>query len=85
VACREKKAKRDLIRLLCSAGIVEIDPKGKKTGRGTYLCPSRECWEAGLKGNRLEHALRTKLTPENRHTLVEYGKSLLEEGDSRDE
>jgi len=36
----------------------------------------RECWEAGLKSNRLEHALRTKLTLENRQVLVEYGKSL---------
>jgi predicted RNA-binding protein YlxR (DUF448 family) len=76
VACREKRAKRDLIRLVCSAGIIEIDLKGKDAGRGTYLCSTRECWETGLKGNRLEHALRTRLTLENRQVLVEYGKSL---------
>jgi len=82
IACREPKAKGDLIRLICSAGVVEIDPKGKKAGRGAYLCPVRECWEAGLKGNRLEYALRTKLTLENRQALVEYGRSLLEKGDN---
>ena len=62
--------------MIRSGDIVEIDPKGKKSGRGAYLCSIRECWEAGLKGNRLEHALRTKLTMENRQALVEYGSSL---------
>jgi len=75
-ACRETKAKRELIRLVCSAGVVEIDPNGKKAGRGAYLCPACECWETGLKGNRLEYVLQTKLTLENRQALVEYGKSL---------
>jgi len=76
IACRGKKAKRDLIRLVCSTGIVEIDLKGKSAGRGIYLCPIRECWEAGLKGNRLEHTLRAKLTSENRQALAEYSQSL---------
>ncbi|MBM3167146.1 MAG: YlxR family protein [Chloroflexi bacterium] len=78
VACRGTKANRELIRLVNNAGTVEIDPKRKKQGRGAYLCPFTQCWESGLKGNRLEHALRTKLTPETRHTLAEFGKSLPE-------
>ncbi|MGD0353000.1 MAG: YlxR family protein [Dehalococcoidia bacterium] len=78
VACRGKMAKRELIRLVGNADAVQIDPKGKEAGRGAYLCPMRECWETGLKGNRLEHALRVKLTLENRQVLVEYGKSLPE-------
>jgi predicted RNA-binding protein YlxR (DUF448 family) len=78
IACRAKKAKKDLIRLVCGADTVKIDFKGKDAGRGAYLCSMRECWEAGLKSNRLEHALRTKLTLENRQVLVEYGKSLPE-------
>jgi predicted RNA-binding protein YlxR (DUF448 family) len=78
VACRGKMAKRELIRLVGNADVVQIDPKGKEAGRGAYLCPIRECWETGLKGNRLEHALRVKLTLENRQVLVEYGKSLPE-------
>jgi len=76
VACRETKSKRDLVRLVCTDGTVQIDPKGKKTGRGAYLCPVRECWETGLKGNRLEYALRAKLTMENRQALVQYSNSL---------
>ena len=76
IACREKKTKRELIRIVCRAGVVETDPKGKEAGRGVYLCPIRECWDTGLKGNRLEYALRTELILENRQALVEYGKSL---------
>ncbi len=83
VACREPKAKRDLVRLVSSTGTVEIDPRGKKTGRGAYLCPVRECWETGLKRNRLEYALRTKLTMENRQALVQYGNSLPSGRDNR--
>ena len=76
IACRGKKAKRDLIRLVSSTGFVEIDIKGKGAGRGVYLCPIRECWETVLKRNRLEHALRAKLASENRQALVEYGQNL---------
>ena len=83
IACREKKAKRNLIRLVCHAGVVEIDHKGKEAGRGVYLCPIRECWDIGLKGNRLEYALRTELILENRQALVEYGKSLPKKGESQ--
>ena len=78
IACRETGAKRELIRLVCAPGGVEIDLNSRKAGRGAYLCPVRECWETGLKGNRLEYALRTKLTPENRQALMEHGKSLPE-------
>jgi predicted RNA-binding protein YlxR (DUF448 family) len=67
-----------LLRLVCLAdGSVEVDPTGKKSGRGAYLCHSPACWEAGIKRGRLEHALRTTITPENREQLIEYGKELL--------
>ncbi len=77
VACRKVKAKQGLIRLVrISDGSVEVDTDGKKAGRGAYLCLAQECWEVGLKGGRLEHALRTTLTQDNREQLIQYGKSL---------
>ena len=73
------RAKRELIRLVrISDGSVEVDTNGKRAGRGAYLCRARECWEAGLKGGRLEHVLRTSLTKDNREQLVRYGKDFLE-------
>ncbi len=59
-------------------GIVLVDLSGKKVGRGAYLCATAQCWEIGLKGGRIEHALQMALTPENREKLVEYAKGLKE-------
>ena len=79
VACRKVKAKRELIRLVrVSGGSVEVDPDGKRAGRGAYLCWAQECWQVGLKGGRLEHVLRTTLTQDNREQLVRYGEGLGE-------
>jgi predicted RNA-binding protein YlxR (DUF448 family) len=77
VACRKVRPKRELIRLVrTSGGSVEVDAGGRRAGRGAYLCGARECWEIGLKGNRLEHVLRTSLTQDNREQLIRYGKDL---------
>ena len=80
VACRQVRLKRELVRLVSVAGeMVEIDTTGKKTGRGAYLCPALDCWETGLKSGRLEYALRTSLTRENREQLIRLGQELLKE------
>ena len=77
VACGKVEAKRQLIRLVrISGGGVEVDSSGKRAGRGAYLCPAPECWEVGLKKGRLEHVLRTTLTPDNREQLISYGRGL---------
>ena len=78
MACRQAKAKRELIRVVrTSDGNVAVDASGKEAGRGAYLCRAPECWEVGLKGGRLEYALRTSLTQDNREQLARYGKDLL--------
>ncbi|MBK8045781.1 MAG: YlxR family protein [Anaerolineales bacterium] len=78
VACREVAGKRGLIRLVRTEAGVEIDPTGKRSGRGASLHAIRTCWHPGLKGNRIEQALRLKLSPENRRSLLEYAQSLPE-------
>ena len=78
VACRMVRPKRELVRLVYVSGDgVEIDPTGKKAGRGAYLCPTRECWEIGLKSGRLEHALRTSITQDNRDRLLSCIENLV--------
>ncbi len=78
VACRQATGKRTFVRLVRTDEGVEIDLTGKQPGRGAYLHPTRACWEIGLKGNRIEQALRAKLTVENRKVLIEFMKSLPE-------
>jgi predicted RNA-binding protein YlxR (DUF448 family) len=80
IACRQIKEKKALIRLVrAENGVAEVDISGKKPGRGAYLCPKKVCWELVLKKNRLEYALRTELSDDNRQILIEYIHNLLEE------
>jgi len=80
VACRQVRPKRELTRLVCvSSGAVEVDTSGRRQGRGAYLCRNLGCWEAGLRGNRLDYTLRTTITKENREWLMKYSKDLPEE------
>jgi predicted RNA-binding protein YlxR (DUF448 family) len=77
IGCRKTSVKRDLIRLVrIPDGSVEIDTTGKKSGRGAYLCPARECWESAFNSGKLEYALRTKIKPENKEKLVKYAKGI---------
>jgi len=45
-------------------------------GRGAYLCAALSCWQESLKRNRLEPALRTKLTADDRLKLNEHAATL---------
>lgn len=73
VACRQVREKKQLIRLvMADSGIVEVDAFGKKPGRGAYVCLDKTCWEAALKKNRLDYALRTRLCDDNRQALRSY-------------
>ena len=71
MGCRETLAKRTLIRIVRSPDGVQIDLKGKISGRGAYLHNQRECWEKGLKGS-LASALKTKISKEDRDALEEF-------------
>lgn len=65
VGCREMKEKRELIRVVKSPeGEISLDFKGKKPGRGAYLCPNAECLKRARKTRALERAFETAITPE---------------------
>lgn len=78
IACRQVEGKRGLVRLVRTESGAEIDTTGKKPGRGAYLHPVRSCWKLVLKGNRIEQALRIRLTEQNRNALLAYVQSLPE-------
>ena len=81
VACRQVGDKRSLVRVIRSAsGEIEVDETGKKAGRGAYLCRTRRCWQAALKGRLLDRALRVRLTDEEVARLGRYAESLPENG-----
>jgi predicted RNA-binding protein YlxR (DUF448 family) len=58
-------------------GGVTIDPTGKRSGRGAYLCESADCWQAGLKRGVLPRALKIESIPESDlRTLNAYAQRL---------
>jgi uncharacterized protein len=77
VACRTKRPKRELVRLVRTAeGAVVVDESQKQNGRGAYLCAQRACWERALNRGALCHALRVNLTEDNVTLLQEYAETL---------
>ena len=64
IGCQEQKDKRELMRIVRTPeGKVEMDPSGKKAGRGTYICKKRSCLEAAAKGKRFERSLKHPVSP----------------------
>jgi len=79
VACRTVRAKRDLVRVVrLIDGTVVVDPTGKKSGRGGYLCRQRPCWEKALQHGALERALKQTIPAESRATLSTFAAGLPE-------
>ena len=76
IACRQVAGKRSLVRLVRTEQGVVVDATGKLAGRGAYLHPYQECWQAVLRGGRLEQALRTRIDEENRRALLAYVATL---------
>ena len=76
VSCALKLPKRQLIRLFrISEGLIQVDPTGKGTGRGVYLCGATACWDRGVNKGGLERGLRSPLSRADK----EYLKSFYQE------
>lgn len=65
VGCREMKDKRALIRVVKSPeGEVSLDFRGKKPGRGAYVCPDAACLKRARKARAFERAFSAQIPPE---------------------
>ena len=65
LGCREHKPKPELIRVVRSPqGEVSLDFKGKKPGRGAYVCPDPGCLAKARKSRALERAFETAVPAE---------------------
>ena len=65
MGCRERKAKKELIRVVRTTdGTVSLDFGGKLNGRGAYLCPDPECLKKAQKSKALERSLEVPIPEE---------------------
>ena len=57
LGCREMKPKKELLRVVRTPeGEIVIDPTGRKSGRGAYICASSACLSLARKQRQLERA-----------------------------
>ncbi len=77
IVTRQTGDKRGLVRIVRTPeGRVEVDPTGKKNGRGAYLTADRAIWERALRGNILARALKCDINPEDTAALTAYAQAL---------
>ena len=82
VGCREMKEKKLLIRVVRSPeGEVSLDPGGKKSGRGAYVCRNAECLKRAIKQQQLERQLDVTLPAETVEALTAAMNELTEAAD----
>lgn len=72
VACRQKRDKRRLTRIVRSPEGVVVDPSGKLNGRGAYLCDDNACWDLALTGHLLDKALLTEVSEDEKAHIAAY-------------
>jgi predicted RNA-binding protein YlxR (DUF448 family) len=73
LGCRAVKNKRDLLRVVRTPeGGVHVDPGGKESGRGAYVCRDEACLRKVLKTGALARSLKTQIP-------AEVGERLLRE------
>ena len=79
MGCRERKPKRDMIRIVRTPeGVVSLDFGGKMNGRGAYICPNPECLKKVQKSKALDRSLEVTIPDEVYERLskeMEAGKN----------
>lgn len=73
IASNEMKPKKEMIRIVRTPeGILEIDPSGKKNGRGAYISLEPELVEKAKKSNLLERQFEVKVSETFYQELYDY-------------
>ena len=65
VGCREKRDKKDLLRVVRTPeGQLVLDATGKRSGRGASVCRDAQCLKKARKSRALERMLETGIPDE---------------------
>ncbi len=68
--CKMVKPKKELVRIVRTPdGELLVDPSGKKSGRGAYICPNPDCLEQAVKKSALDNALEVSISAETKERL----------------
>ncbi|MCL2108102.1 MAG: YlxR family protein [Oscillospiraceae bacterium] len=71
VGCMGQSGKKELLRVVRSKdGAVSLDPTGKMSGRGAYLCKDGKCLATARKKRSLSRALKCEI-PDEVYSMLE--------------
>ena len=71
MGCNEMKPKKELVRVVRSPeGEISLDLKGRKPGRGAYVCPDLACLAKARKSKRFERSFECRI-PDDIYELME--------------
>ncbi len=77
IACKEKKDKKDLIRIVRSKeGVISLDFTGRAAGRGAYICKDINCINK-LNEKLLNKAFDIQVTSEDIIKIQDEFKSKM--------
>jgi len=72
IGCGRKRPKKELVRVVrIPSGQVEVDPSGRRPGRGAYVCPGADCLAVAVKGGKFGRALETPVPDHVFESLAE--------------
>ena len=71
IGCGVSKNKSDLIRVVRSPeNEISIDLKGKKSGRGAYICKDENCLKKAAKAKKFDRDLEVTISAEILESLL---------------
>ena len=70
IACRVKKQKQELIRIVSKDNVAVIDEEQKQNTRGIYICKDSKCINKLLKAKDITKCVKIKVTVESVKELL---------------
>ena len=65
LGCNEHKPKAELIRVVRDPeGCISLDTRGKKSGRGAYICRNVSCLKKARRSKRIDRSLDVTIPEE---------------------
>ena len=70
IACRARKNKQELLRIISKENIAFIDEAQKENTRGMYICNNKDCINKLLKAKDITKCLRLDTTSDSIKELL---------------
>ena len=70
IACRTRKQKEELLRIVSKEGVAVIDENQKENARGMYICKDNVCINKLLKAKDITKCVKIKVTGDSVKELL---------------